>query len=90
MHEFAAVKPSDSLLEAANIVVNRKMHRLVVVDDSGKLVGLLSRGEEVPFLCELFVGPWLCCLPTCRLLVCTSNTFLSPNRRYHARDHSEL
>eukprot|EP00879_Flechtneria_rotunda_P002756 GHRR01002965.1.p1 GENE.GHRR01002965.1~~GHRR01002965.1.p1 ORF type:complete len:214 (+),score=51.62 GHRR01002965.1:279-920(+) len=41
------VHPNVSLDEAAMLLLAKKIHRLPVVDDSGKLVGVLSRGNLV-------------------------------------------
>jgi len=41
------VKPETDLNEAARLLLSKKIHRLPVVDDGGKLVGVLSRGNIV-------------------------------------------
>jgi CBS domain-containing protein len=45
MHDATTVEQSILVTDAANIVVRKKLHRLMVVDDSSKLVGVLSRGD---------------------------------------------
>jgi CBS domain-containing protein len=51
-----AVRPGDTAMLAVRLMVNENVHRAVVVDDSGKLAGIVSpmdvlralaRGEDV-------------------------------------------
>ncbi|KAI8476757.1 MAG: hypothetical protein J3K34DRAFT_463739 [Monoraphidium minutum] len=41
------VKPTTDLDEAARLLLSKKVHRLPVVDDQGRLLGVLSRGNLV-------------------------------------------
>ena len=41
------VRPETNLDEAARLLLTKKIHRLPVVDASGSLVGVLSRGNLV-------------------------------------------
>jgi CBS domain-containing protein len=41
------VHPETSLDEAATLLLSKKIHRLPVVDEQGKLIGVLSRGNLV-------------------------------------------
>ena len=44
-HEAATVVDTARLEDAADAIVRRKVHRLAVVDATGKCVGVLSRGD---------------------------------------------
>jgi CBS domain-containing protein len=39
------VKPEDTILEAARIMSKKDVRRLTVIDESGKLVGIISRTD---------------------------------------------
>ncbi len=41
------ISPDTSLIEVANIMANRNINRLPVVDTSGKLIGIVSRANVV-------------------------------------------
>lgn len=41
------VAPDKSLRDAANLMHDRKVHRLPVVDPAGKVIGILTRGDIV-------------------------------------------
>lgn len=43
MHDAATVSENDSLVGAANMIVRKKLHRLIVVDDHGALLGVVSK-----------------------------------------------
>lgn len=47
------VKPDKPLREAAQIMHDRAIHRLPVVDDSEKVIGILTRGDIVRHLATL-------------------------------------
>jgi CBS domain-containing protein len=42
-----SVYPEDTLVHAANLIIERKIHRLPVVDHSQRLVGMLTRHDLV-------------------------------------------
>lgn len=44
------VKPSKPLRDAAQLMHDRSVHRLPVVDDSGHIVGILTRGDIIRFM----------------------------------------
>lgn len=48
--ETISVKPSKLLREAAQIMHDRKINRLPVVDDSGSVIGILTRGDIIRFM----------------------------------------
>lgn len=45
MHDAYTVNRNESMEEAASLVIRDKVHRLTVLDDEGRLVGVLSRGD---------------------------------------------
>jgi CBS domain-containing protein len=44
------VKPEKPLREAAQLMHERQIHRLPVVDHSGKIIGILTRGDIIRFM----------------------------------------
>jgi CBS domain-containing protein len=42
-----SIYPEDSLVHAANLIIERKVHRLPVVDHSQRLIGMLTRHDLV-------------------------------------------
>jgi CBS domain-containing protein len=48
--EIVSVKPDKPLREAAQLMHERKINRLLVVDDQKKLIGILTRGDIVRFM----------------------------------------
>ena len=42
-----SVTPETSIVEAANIMLKRHVSGLTVVDDTGKLVGVVSEGDFI-------------------------------------------
>ncbi|HEY9622815.1 MAG TPA: CBS domain-containing protein [Crinalium sp.] len=44
------VKPTKSLREAAQLMHERSIHRLLVLDDTGNVVGILTRGDIIRFM----------------------------------------
>ncbi len=45
-----SISPNSSLREAARIMHEKKIRRLPAIDDSGKLVGIITRGDIVKFM----------------------------------------
>eukprot|EP00959_Pyramimonas_sp_CCMP1952_P253587 5298249-Pyramimonas_sp.AAC.3 len=45
MHNTATIDRKASLNEASNMIIQRKLHRLCVLGEDGKLAGVLSRGD---------------------------------------------
>lgn len=45
MHSAFSIQADAELEDAANMVVQRRAHRICVVNSSGELVGLVSRGD---------------------------------------------
>lgn len=45
MHKAYTIGVNATIVQASSIVVEKKVHRLSVLDESGKLVGVLSRGD---------------------------------------------
>ena len=45
MHACETVPLNANLDDATSILLRKKVHRLAVVDDDGKLYGILSRGD---------------------------------------------
>jgi len=43
--EATVVRASMRLEEAADVIVRNRKHRLAVVDDNGRFIGVLSRGD---------------------------------------------
>lgn len=41
------IKPQQSMQEAAHILQQKNIHRLPVLDDAGKLIGVLTRGDII-------------------------------------------
>lgn len=41
------IKPQKSLQEAAHALQQKQVHRLPVLDDAGKLIGILTRGDII-------------------------------------------
>ncbi|WP_088890711.1 CBS domain-containing protein [Leptolyngbya ohadii] len=48
--DIATVKPDKSLREAAQLMHERSVHRLPVLGEDGKLIGILTRGDIVRFM----------------------------------------
>jgi CBS domain-containing protein len=44
------IRPEKPLREAAQLMHERSIHRLPVLDDQGKIVGILTRGDIVRFM----------------------------------------
>ncbi len=42
-----AIKPNKLLKEAAKLMHEKKVHRLPVLDDAGKVIGILTRGDVI-------------------------------------------
>ena len=45
MHRAFKIHPDVSMEEVANLVVQKRAHRICVVDDDGVLLGVVSRGD---------------------------------------------
>lgn len=45
MHRAFTIRPDASMEEAATLVVQKRAHRICVVDDDGVLLGMVSRGD---------------------------------------------
>lgn len=45
MHKAFKISPEASMEDAANMVVQKRAHRICVIDDDKKLVGVVSRGD---------------------------------------------
>jgi CBS domain-containing protein len=45
MHKAFKISPDASMEEAANMIVQKQAHRICVVDEDGRLVGIVSRGD---------------------------------------------
>jgi CBS domain-containing protein len=45
--DIITIKPDRSVREAAQIMNDRKVHRLPVLDDQNKLIGILTRGDII-------------------------------------------
>jgi CBS domain-containing protein len=45
MHKAFKIKPETTMEAAANLVVNKKAHRICVVDEDDRLIGIVSRGD---------------------------------------------
>jgi CBS domain-containing protein len=48
--DLVTITPDAPLRKAAQIIHDRKVHRLLVVDVEGKLVGIVTRGDIVRFM----------------------------------------
>jgi CBS domain-containing protein len=48
--DIATITPEQSIRNAAQLINERKVHRLIVVDDSKQVVGVLTRGDVVRFM----------------------------------------
>lgn len=48
--EPITVKPNKPLREAAQLMHERSIHRLLVTNDQGQLVGILTRGDIIRFM----------------------------------------
>jgi CBS domain-containing protein len=48
--DLVTIAPDAPLRKAAQIIHDRKVHRLLVVDAEGKLVGIVTRGDIVRFM----------------------------------------
>jgi CBS domain-containing protein len=44
------IKPNKPLRDAAQLMHDRNIHRLPVLDDSGKVIGILTRGDIIRFM----------------------------------------
>jgi CBS domain-containing protein len=42
-----AISPDKSLREAAQLIQNHKVQRLPVLDNGGKVIGILTRGDII-------------------------------------------
>jgi CBS domain-containing protein len=47
---IVTVKPDKPLREAAQLMHDRSVHRLPVVDDTGHLIGILTRGDIIRYM----------------------------------------
>merc|ERR1711971_1013401 len=56
MHECTTISQDASLEDAASVLLANKQHRLAVVDDDGKLCGILSRGDILRSTLESLQG----------------------------------
>ena len=45
MHKAFKIHRDASMEEAANMVVQKRAHRICVLDDEGKCIGIVSRGD---------------------------------------------
>jgi len=52
------LKPETFLSEAIKIMLQRKIKKIPLVDDGGRLVGLVSLSDIVEFHSELFSALW--------------------------------
>lgn len=50
------IQPTSSIRDAAQLMHNKKVSRLPVVDESGELVGILTQGDIVRALAESYQG----------------------------------
>ncbi|MBD1850429.1 CBS domain-containing protein [Leptolyngbya sp. FACHB-711] len=48
--DIVTIKPDKSLREAAQLMHDRSVHRLPVLSNDGKLIGILTRGDIVRFM----------------------------------------
>lgn len=54
--EVLLVKPDDSIASAYKLILKHNVHRLPVVDDNGKLLGLISRTTILRIFIEAHYG----------------------------------
>ena len=54
MHEVQTIAPDMRLVDAADLILDGKLNRLVVVDGDERLVGVLSRGDVIRRTFETF------------------------------------
>lgn len=48
--DIATIAPEQSIRNAAQLINERKVHRLIVVDEAKHVVGVLTRGDVVRFM----------------------------------------
>jgi CBS domain-containing protein len=48
--DIATIAPEQSIRSAAQLINERKVHRLIVVDEAKHVVGVLTRGDVVRFM----------------------------------------
>lgn len=48
--DIATIAPEQSIRNAAQLINERKVHRLIVVDEAKNVVGVLTRGDVVRFM----------------------------------------
>jgi len=57
-HPVIVLKPETFLSEAIKIMLQRKIKKIPLVNDGGRLVGLVSLSDIVEFHSELFSALW--------------------------------
>ncbi len=57
-HPIIVLKPETFLGEAIKVMLQRKIKKIPLVDDRGRLVGLVSLSDIVEFHSELFSALW--------------------------------
>ncbi len=57
-HPIIVLKPETFLSEAIKVMLQRKIKKIPLVDDRGRLVGLVSLSDIVEFHSELFSALW--------------------------------
>ena len=53
-----SISPKDDIIDAANIFIQTKYKRLLVMDEDGKLVGQISRRDILRAIKELNMNTW--------------------------------
>ncbi len=48
--DIVTVKPDNPIRHAAQLMNERKVHRLIVVDESHSVIGVLTRGDVIRFM----------------------------------------
>ncbi len=57
-HPIIVLKPETFLSEAIKVMLQRKIKKIPLIDDRGRLVGLVSLSDIVEFHSELFSALW--------------------------------
>ena len=57
-HPIIVLKPETFLSEAIKVMLQRKIKKIPLVDDGGRLVGLVSLTDIIEFHSELFSALW--------------------------------
>ena len=57
-HPIIVLKPETFLSEAIKVMLQRKIKKIPLVDDGGRLVGLVSLSDIIEFHSELFSALW--------------------------------